>query len=109
MTEPWASAVRKWIPPQMRAARTSLSAPEKRVKLRVVCELLLNALKAILSVPKNAWSVLTMALDTQLWPDGCSGKGGVASNGVQVGSATVAGFPSLSASRIAGIGRQGFQ
>src|SRR5258706_6354266 len=109
MTEPCISAVRKWMPPQTRASSTSLSASEKRENERVVWELLLNALKATLSVPKNAWSVLTMALETQLWPDGCSGKAGVASSGVQVGSATVAGFPSLSASRIAGIGRQGFQ
>src|SRR5438093_11372267 len=108
MTEPWASAVRKWIPAQTRASRTSLSPAEKRAKLRVVCELLLNALKATLSVPKNAWSVLTMALDTQRWPDGCSGKGGVASNGVHVGSAIVAGLPSVSAWRIAVIGRQKF-
>src|SRR5213592_1688158 len=97
------------MPAQMRASMTSLSPAENRAKLRVVCELLLNALNAILSVPKNAWSVLTMAPDTHRWPDGCSGKGGVASNGVQVGSALVAGLPSVSAWRIALIGRQKVQ
>ncbi len=74
---------------------------EKREKLRDVCELLLNALKATLSVPKNARSVVKIAPASQLWPDGWSGKAGVASSGVQFGSATVAGLPSVSASRIA--------
>src|SRR6478752_5818569 len=97
------------MPPQIRAPRTSLSASEKRAKVRVVCELLLKASKAILSVPKKAWSVLTIAPDTQLWPDGWSGNAGVASSGVHVGSATVAGLPSVSARRIAVIGRQKFQ
>ena len=69
-------------------------------------ELLLNALKAILSVPKNAWSVWKMAPASQLWPDGWSGNAGVAISCVQVGSAIVAGLPSVSARRIALIGRQ---
>ena len=52
-------------------------------------------------------------------PDGWSGNGGVVSGGTvgvagsnsgrQLGSATVAGLPSVSASRIAVIGRQKFQ
>ena len=60
-------------------------------------------------------------LVAQQWPDGWSGKGGVTSSGVwhtgvagsksgsQVGSAWVAGLPSVSASRIAVIGRQNCQ
>ena len=51
------SAVRKWIPPHTRASMISLSASDKRSKLRVVQDLLLNALKPILSVPKKFWSV----------------------------------------------------
>ena len=60
-----------------------------------------------------------IALLTQLCPDGWSGKFGVASGGVvgvagsksgrQLGSASVAGLPSVAARRIASIGRQKFQ
>jgi hypothetical protein len=45
----------------------------------VVPDLLLKALKAILSVPKKFCSVCTNALVAQQWPEGWSGKGGVAS------------------------------
>src|SRR5207244_9548992 len=106
------------MPPHTRASMTSLSASENRSKLRVVQDLLLKALKPILSVPKKFWSVFTNALVAQACPEGWSGKGGVTSdgrlqtgvdgsnNGSQVGSASVAGLPSVSASRIAVIGRQ---
>ena len=73
------SAVRKWMPAQTRASMTSLFASENRSKLRVVPDLLLKALKAILSVPKKFCSVCTNALVAQQWPEGWSGKGGVAS------------------------------
>src|SRR5512144_760916 len=106
------------MPAHTRASMTSLAASEKRSKLRVVQDLLLNALKAILSVPKKFWSVCTNAEVALQWPDGWSGKGGVKSSGglqtgvagsnrgSHVGSASVAGLPSVSASRIAVIGRQ---
>src|SRR6266481_8996193 len=106
------------MPAQTRASMTSLSTSEKRSKLRVVQDLLLNALTAILSVPKKFWSVFTNAPVAQAWPEGWSGKGGVTSDGrahtgvagsnsgSHVGSASVAGLPSVSASRIAVIGRQ---
>src|SRR6185503_7412346 len=109
------------MPAQTRASITSLSASENRSKLRVVPDLLLCALKAILSVPKKFWSVCTNALVAQQCPEGWSGKGGVTSsgrwhtgvvgsnNGSQFGSATVAGLPSVLASRIAVIGRQNCQ
>jgi hypothetical protein len=99
----------------------SSSASEKRSKVGVVPDLLLDALKAILSVPKKYWRVRTIAPAAQLWPEGCSGNGGVTSaggvatgvdgsnSGVHVGSAEVAAFPSLAASRMAVIGRQKFQ
>src|ERR1700757_2997519 len=97
---------------------TSLSASENRSKLRVVQDLLLNALKPILSVPKKFSSVCTNALVAQACPEGWSGKAGVTSSGgwqtdvagsnsgTHIGSALVAGVPSVSASRIAVIGRQ---
>src|SRR4029077_20449539 len=97
---------------------TSLSASENRSKLRVVLDLLLKALKAILSVPKKFCSVCTNAAVAEACPEGWSGNGGVKSggglqtgvvgsnSGSHVGSATVAGSPSVSAARIAAIGRQ---
>src|SRR6185312_5724708 len=106
------------MPAQTRASITSLSASENRSKLRVVQDLLLNALKLISSVPKKFWSVCTNALVAQECPEEWSGKGGVTSDGrlqtgvagsnsgSHVGSASVAGLPSVSASRIAVMGRQ---
>src|SRR5438876_5467785 len=97
---------------------TSLSASENRSKLRVVQDLLLKALKPILSVPKKFWSVFTKAPVAQAWPEGWSGKGGVksdgrlqtgvvgSSSGNHVGSAWVSGLPLASACWIAVIGRQ---
>ena len=49
---------------------TSLSTCEKRSKLRVVQDLLLKALKPILSVPKKFVSVWTNALVAQACPEG---------------------------------------
>src|SRR5437763_9835307 len=100
---------------------TSSSASENRSKLRVVQDLLLKALKPILSVPKKFSSVCTNAAVAQACPEECSGNGGVTSggglqigvagsnSGSQVGSATLAGLPSVSASRMAVIGRQNCQ
>src|SRR5712691_2402109 len=109
------------MPAHTRASITSLSISENRSKLRVVQDLLLNGLTAILSVPKKFWSVFTNAPVAQAWPEGWSGKGGVKSDGrlqtgvvgsnsgSHVGSAWVSGLPSVSASRIAVIGRQNCQ
>src|SRR6266513_4291585 len=120
-TAPCVSEVRKWMPAHTRASMTSLSASENRSKLRVVQDLLLKALKPILSVRKKFWSVCTNALVAQACPDGWSGNGGVKSaggwqtgvagsnSGNHIGSATVAGLPSVSASRIPVIGRQNCQ
>ena len=49
---------------------TSLAASEKRSKLRVVQDLLLKALKAILSVPKKFFSVCVNAAVAEAWPEG---------------------------------------
>src|SRR6266511_508131 len=97
------------MPAQTRAPLTSLSASENRSKLLVVCELLLKALKAILSLPKKSWSVWTNALLRQACEDGWSGNGGVAKSGIQLASGSVAGLPSLAASWIAVTGRQKLQ
>src|ERR687891_1614490 len=123
-TAPCTSAVRKWMPPQTRASMISLSASDKRSKLRDAQgageHLLLMAVKETLSVPKNARSAYTVAPLMQVWPAGWSGKPGVTSggpetgtvgsnSGTQVGSASVAGLPSDAASRMAVIGRQKLQ
>src|SRR3954452_622576 len=115
------SAVLKWIPAQTRALMFSLSASERLSKVRVVPDLLLEALNATLSVPKKYRRVRKIEPAAQLWPEGWSGNGGVTSaggvatcvdgsnSGAHVGSASVAGFPSLAASRMAVMGRQKFQ
>ena len=69
------------MPAQTRASMTSLRMSENRSKLRVVHDLLLNALTAILSVPKKFWSVCTNAPVLQACPEGWPGKGGVTSSG----------------------------
>jgi hypothetical protein len=88
---------------------TSSSACEKRVKLLVVPVAGLKALNSILSVPKKLCSAPTSAPLPQVCPAGYSGKPGVSINGVQSGSRVVAGLPSVSAYRIAVIGRKVFQ
>src|SRR4051794_41810665 len=100
----------------------SRGAPERGARRRVVPDLALVALKAIRSVPKNICRVRTIAPAAQLWPEGCSGNGGVTSgawpgatgvdgsnSGVQAGSGSVAGLPSPAASRMAVTGRQKLQ
>ena len=67
---PCSSAVRKWMPAHTRASMTSSSASENRSKLRVVHDLLLKALKAILSVPKKFFSVCVNAAVAEAWPEG---------------------------------------
>src|SRR5947209_11219195 len=96
----------------------SFSASDRLLNVRVVPDLLLVAVKLMSSVPKKYRSVRRMAPAAQLWPDGFSGNGGVTSgacpagsgvagsnSGVHPGSAVVAGLPSVSASRMAVIGR----
>src|SRR5262252_1489046 len=75
-------------------------------------------------VPKKAANACIVALATVVAPEGCSGYGGVTSggptppvdaasdgsnNGCQPGTATVPGFPSVSACWIAAHGRQNVQ
>jgi hypothetical protein len=56
---------------------TFFSASDKRANDRVVLVRLLNALNAILSVPKNFCIACTIALLAQLCAEGWSEKGGV--------------------------------
>src|SRR6476619_3844463 len=112
------------MPPQIRASTTSSVASEKRSKCRggigtPSSDRPETTSNSTLSLPKKSVIAPSTAPVTQLWPDGWSGKGGVPSGGVvcvaeensdsQLGSGTVAGFPSLPASRIAARGRQNCQ
>jgi hypothetical protein len=112
------------MPLQTRASMISWIACVKRSKLLggqgAGEHLLLSAVKAILSVPKNASSACVHGRAAEEpCPAGWSGKPGVTSggpetgtvglkSGSQAGSASVAGLPSVAASRIAVIGRQKF-
>src|SRR4051812_28001835 len=58
------------------------------------------------SEPKNSASTAAAAPLKVLCPETHSGNGGVTSKGVHEPSATVSGFPSVSALRMAVIGRQ---
>src|SRR5262245_35320936 len=58
------------------------------------------------SVPKNPARAVAAAAPYALCPDEYDGCAGVAISGVQVGSAAVAGLPSVSAARMAVTGRQ---
>ena len=113
--------MRKWIPPHTRASMISLSARENRSKCRGGISTPSRVRppttsNSTLSVPKKSWNAWTVAPLTQPCPEGWSGNGGVPRGGVvcvagaksdsHVGSATVAGLPSVSASRIAARGRQ---
>ena len=69
MRWPCSSAVRKWMPDQTRASTISSIAWDRRAKLRVSPALLVS-LQAILSVPKNCWSVLTIEPLSPVCPDG---------------------------------------
>ena len=100
------SELKKWKPTRTRARLTSLTTSLSRSYSRVVPVIRLSSEKCTLSVPKKARSALVTAPLWQAWAEGYSGKFGVAPSGFQVGSASVFGFPSVSASGIAWYGRQ---
>src|SRR5215211_3130870 len=93
------------MPDQTRASTISSIASEKRVKLLVKPPLFVSV-QEILSVPKKSWSVATNEPLRPECPDGCSAYGGVPISGSQPASFAVSGFSSVSASRIAVMGRQ---
>src|SRR5437870_2371463 len=91
----------------MRLMPASSAAWENELKLRVTpgrsSE---SVVKGVLSEPKKAASTTAAAPLKVLWPEMYSGNGGVTSSGVQVESLTVSGLPSVSALRMAVMGRQ---
>jgi hypothetical protein len=84
-----------------RAWSTSFTTSWSRWYSRVVCVARLSSVKGTLSVPKKASRAVTTAVLWQACAEGYSGKFGVVASGVQLGSATVFGLPSVSASGIA--------
>jgi hypothetical protein len=71
--------------------------------------LALVTLNAILLVPKKSRSVWAIEPLKHIRPEGWSGYGGAGMREVQFGSGSVAGLPSVSAARMAVIGRQNSQ
>src|SRR3712207_5304177 len=94
------------MPDHTRASTVSCVTAERDVKLRVRALLGCVSENVIPSRPRESPGASIIALVSDVSPDGCSGYGGVATHGSQVGSAAVRGLPSVSASRIAVIGRQ---
>src|SRR5215213_10558144 len=96
------------MPDQTRASMISSIASEKRVKLLVKPPLFVSV-QPISSVPKKSWSVATIEPLRPECPDECSAYGGVEISGSHPASFSVSGLPSVSASRMAVIGRQNGQ
>src|SRR5262245_1941299 len=107
MPRPTSLSNRQWIPPSRRLREFSSAAAEKLANERVtpgrsgVVEV-----KPMSSVRKNPARAAAAAAPYALCPDEYDGCAGVASSGVQVGSAAVSALPSVSAARIAVTGRQ---
>src|SRR5688500_6744563 len=106
MRAPCVSAVLTWIPHHPRALLASRVACVRRVQLPVVPGLAPVTLNALLSVPEEPGGVWANVRLKHSWPEGWSGYGGAGIRDVQFGSGSVAGLPSLSAARMAVIGRQ---
>ena len=95
------------MPPYNRLTADSAAAPEKLVNVRSATRAFSDgSVKVTLSVPKNDFNTAAAAPENVEWPDAYEGNGGVVSSGVQVASAVVFALPSVSAARIAVIGRQ---
>src|SRR5436190_17662037 len=98
------------MPPKTRASAISATADVKLGNARVpdrTSDVTVNCV----SLPNSADKTKAAEPLTVEWPDGYSGWGGVpagkkSSQGVQLGSGSVAALPSVSPSRIAVIGRQ---
>jgi hypothetical protein len=78
----------------------------RRVGARASGQRQAAGLKADVVGPKNRLRTAAAAAPSTLCAESWSGIGGVVTSGVQVGSAVVFGFPSVSAVRIAVTGRQ---
>src|SRR4029453_14278521 len=84
----------------------SSAASEKLVKVRSTPGRTSEVTAKAPLLPKNLDSTSAPAALTTACAPGEGGSRGVVASGVQFGSAAVAAFPSLSAARIAVIGRQ---
>src|SRR5882757_1294660 len=94
------------MPAKILAFFTSSSAVEKLSKDRTTPGITSDVTRKRVLSPKCCASTPAAAPLTHEWPEGYSGCAGVANNGNQVGSAVVAGLPSVSGRGIAVIGRQ---
>src|SRR5437762_2113747 len=94
------------MPAKMRASLISSRAAEKLEKDRTTPSITSESVLKEVPLPKMLASTVAAAPLTVEWPEGYSGKAGVVSSGVQLGSAVVSGLPSVSASGIAVTGRQ---
>src|SRR6267142_2882869 len=95
------------MPPYIRLSADSCAACEKLVNERAETDgFSEGSVKVTLSVPKKLFSTAAAAPLKLEWPETYVGNGGVTISGVQDGSALVSAFPSVSAARMAVIGRQ---
>ena len=104
--DPCSTALRKWNPTRMRESPFSSAAWVKLVYERDTDETSVHVLpsgsvmlqfsKLIRSVRKNRRRTWAAAPPSTLCPESCSGMGGVVTNGVQFGSTSVFGLPSVS-------------
>src|SRR5437868_5303425 len=94
------------MPAYTRLIPASSAAWEKLVNERVTPGIASDVVVKAVWSPKNAARTVLAAPLKVLWPESYDGKLGVVRSGVQVGSAAVAGLPSVSAARMAVIGRQ---
>ena len=93
------------VPPG-RSSRTNASPTIASVHVLPAGSVRLHVSKLMSSVPKNRRITAAAAPPSTLCAESWSGIGGVVTNGVQVGSASVTGLPSVAASWIAVTGRQ---
>ena len=94
------------MPPKILALAISSCESEKLLKERVTPTITSESIVKEVFSPKKWASTVHAALLVVECPEGYSGCAGVISSGVQVGSPTVAGFPSVSPNGIAVTGLQ---
>src|SRR5690606_36102421 len=94
------------MPPKRRLMPASLAAASKPEKLRTTPGVPSEVVeKGMASLPKNDANTVAAPRLKVLCPDVYSGNGGVGISELQVTSGSVSGLPSVSASRMAEIGR----
>ena len=98
--------LRQWNPAHTRALLDSMGKSEKRANVRGLPGNVGDSMMKGNSSPNTDVSTTAPAAETMVCAAGYSGCGGVARSGVQVGSGSVAGLPSVSAAGMAVTGRQ---